>query len=98
MPRGVHFLCAKSNEQVALRGSPGRLRLRFQKAGLGASMVGLEFRPESLPESLPLRQTRPRPRPDVNGHLLNQEGRPVAVRHQSVKPDRQVAAAADARR
>src|SRR5437667_2913536 len=59
-------------------------------------MDGLEFRPEPLPESLPLRQTRPRPRPDVNGHLLSQEGQPVALRHQSVKPDRQVAAVADA--
>src|SRR6266478_2524498 len=58
-------------------------------------MDGLEFRPEPLPESLPLRQTRPRPRSDVNGHL-NQEGWPVAVRRQSVEPDRQVAAVAGA--
>src|SRR2546425_4935991 len=58
-------------------------------------MDGLEFRPEPLPESLPLRQTRPRPRSDVNGHL-NQEGWPVAVHRQSVEPDRQVAAVAGA--
>ncbi|PYU85388.1 MAG: hypothetical protein DMG51_08935 [Acidobacteria bacterium] len=40
-----------------------------EAAGLGASMVGLEFRPEPLPESLPMRQTRPRIRSDVNDHL-----------------------------
>src|SRR6267378_2097223 len=58
-------------------------------------MDGLEFRPEPLPKSLPLRQTRPRPQSDVNGHL-NEEGWPVAVRRQSVESDRQVAAVAGA--
>src|SRR5258708_7879277 len=59
---------------VALRASSRRLRLRFQKAGLGASMVRLEFRPQPLPESLPLCQTRPRTRPDVSDTRIKNLG------------------------